>query len=52
MKKIIELLFKQKEPKISLLALSIHTFTEESQIAQIFRQGRFYEYRYKARYLK
>jgi hypothetical protein len=52
MKKILELLFNFKERKTSLLALSIEAFTNETHLEQIFRQGRVYEYSYKARYSK
>ena len=52
MKKILELLFSLKRQEPSLLARSIETFTNESHLEQIFRQGRLYEYAYKARYSK
>lgn len=52
MKKILDLLFGFKEPKTSLLALSIEAFTNETHLEQIFRQGRIYEYSYKARWPK
>jgi len=52
MKKILQLLLGLKEKKISLLAISIQTFTNETHLEQIFRQGRLYEYAYKARYVK
>jgi hypothetical protein len=52
MKKILDLLFGFKEPKTSLLALSIEAFTNETHLEQIFRQGRLYEYAYKARWPK
>lgn len=50
MKKLLNFLFPIKKRKTSLLALSIETFTHESHLEQIFRQGRVYEYSYKARY--
>lgn len=52
MKKILELLFSFKEQKTSLLALSMEAFTNETHLEQIFRQGRLYEYAYKARWPK
>jgi hypothetical protein len=52
MKKILDLLFGFKERKTSLLALSIEAFTNETHLEQIFRQGRIYEYSYKARWPK
>jgi hypothetical protein len=52
MKKILDLLFGFKEHKTSLLALSIEAFTNETHLEQIFRQGRLYEYAYKARWPK
>jgi hypothetical protein len=52
MKKILELLLNIKKEKPSLLARSIETFTNESHLEQIFRQGRLYEYAYKARWPK
>jgi len=50
MKKLLDFLFPFRTRKTSLLALSIQTFTDESHLEQIFRQGRVYEYSYKARY--
>lgn len=46
MKKLLDFLFPIKTRKTSLLAFSIETFTNESHIEQIFRQGRVYEYSY------
>jgi len=50
MKKLLNFLFPIKKRKTSLLALSIDTFTNETHLEQIFRQGRINEYSYKARY--
>jgi hypothetical protein len=50
MKKLLDFLFPFRTRKTSLLALSIQTFTDETHLEQIFRQGRVYEYSYKARY--
>jgi hypothetical protein len=50
MKTILNFLFGYKEKKTSLLALSIQTFTDETHLEQIARQGRVYEYRYKGRF--
>lgn len=50
MKKLLNFLFPLKTRKTSLLALSIQTFTDETHLEQIFRQGRINEYSYKARY--
>jgi hypothetical protein len=52
MKKLLDFLFPFKEKKTSLLAMSIEAFTNESHLEQVFRQGRVYEYQYKARYNK
>ena len=50
MKKLLDFLFPFRTRKTSLLALYIQTFTDETHLEQIFRQGRVYEYSYKARY--
>jgi hypothetical protein len=39
-------LLTTKTQKTSLLALSISTFTNETHLEQINRQGRWYEYKY------
>lgn len=52
MKKILNLLFGFREPNVRLLSLSISAFTHETQLEQIFRQGRIHEYAYKARWPK
>ena len=52
MKKILNILFPFKQPKPSLLSLSIQTFTNETFIEQIMRQGRLYEFQYKAKFVK
>ena len=49
MKKLLNFLFPIKKHTTSLLALSIEAFTNETFLEQIQRQGRVYEYQYKAR---
>jgi len=46
LKKLISLILNGKETRYTLLALSIDTFTNESHLSQIQRQGRFWEYRF------
>ena len=48
---IVNLLTPQKQKKFSHLALSMEAFTNETHLQQINRQGRLYEFSYKARYI-
>jgi hypothetical protein len=46
-KKLINYILNGKETPYTFLSLSIHTFTNESHLEQINRQGRLWEYRIK-----
>jgi hypothetical protein len=46
-KKLISYILNGKETPYTFLSLSIHTFTNETHLEQINRQGRLWEYRIK-----
>jgi hypothetical protein len=46
-KKLIDYILNGKETPYTFLSLSIYTFTNETHLEQINRQGRIWEYRIK-----
>jgi hypothetical protein len=46
-KKLINYILNGKETPYTFLSLSIYTFTNETHLEQINRQGRLWEYRIK-----